>query len=38
VTDSLAVYVPGQAVMPAIVVLVALVGLSNKAKNQGWIS
>lgn len=40
VIDSMAVYGPGQAIMPAMVVLIAiaLVWLSNDAKNKGWIS
>ena len=40
VIDSLAVYGPGQAIMPSLVILIAigLVWLSNDAKNKGWIS
>ena len=40
VIDSLAVYGPGQAIMPAMIVLIGigLVWLSNDAKNKEWIS
>lgn len=40
VIDALAVYGPGRAIMPSMVIIIAiaLVWLSNNAKKKGWIS